>query len=218
MGWSAMKKYVMFDLDGTIIDSAPGILNGFEYALKFYGRENINKQDFMKYIGPPLIDSMAIELGEENAAPALAKYREYYSAKGQYECSVYDGVREMIKRLHGAGCTLVLATSKKESLAVSIMEHIGFAEYFHVLAGSDDVLRKDKTSVMRWALEQAGIVDFSQAVMVGDRMYDIESSKELGVECIGVLYGFGSLEELSRYGADHIARTAGDVGDIVLNT
>lgn len=211
-----MKKYVMFDLDGTIIDSAPGILNGFEYALRFYGIENIDKREYMKYIGPPLIDSMALEVGEDHAVEALARYREYYSAKGQYECTVYDGVRELVSRLREAGCTLVLATSKAEYLAVSIMEHIGLAEYFAILAGADDVKRKNKTSVMKYAMEKAGITDIGQVVMVGDRMYDIESSRELGIESIGVLYGFGSREELESYGASHIAETAEDVGDIVL--
>jgi len=208
-----MKHVILFDLDGTIIDSSEGILGGFMYTMDFYGVP-ARREDFYPYIGPPLRESFVGFFGEAEADAAVAKYREYYNVRGMYECRLYDGVKELLERLHAAGRSLALATSKGEYLAVAMMEHLGVAPLLTAIAGQTKD-RNDKTAILRHALELTG-TDPSDAVMVGDRKYDLDSARALGVESVGVLYGFGSREELVAHRADHLAETPAEVGDIVL--
>lgn len=203
-------QYLLFDLDGTLTDSALGITNSVKYALEEFGIVVKDRGELLKFIGPPLVDSFMEYYGfsREKAAEAVAIYREYFQAKGIFENRVYDGVEEVLKELKDRGKTLILATSKPEVFTVRILEHFHLAEYFYFVAGATmDESRNKKDQVIAYALEQCKIADKSEALMIGDREHDILGAGANGIDSVGVLYGFGSREELEAAGADYIVET-----------
>ncbi len=209
-----MYHTVLFDLDGTLTDSAPGITNSVAYALRKWGIEEKNLDILRKFVGPPLDESFAKYYGfpPEKCWKAIEYYREYYLPKGLYENRVYDGIEELLEWLRGTGRRAVVATSKPEPAAVQVLEYFHLAPYFDVIAGATmDGSRVKKSDVIRYALERAGIQDAAGVVMVGDRENDIEGAKANGLASIGVLYGYGSREELEEAGALQIAETVEDV-------
>lgn len=204
-------QYILFDLDGTVTNPEEGITKSFAYALEHMGIHVEDRSELRKVIGPPLLQSFDefYHFTKEQAMEATAKYRERYGVKGWAENEVYDGVEEMLKTLSEAGAKLILATSKPERYAVQIMEHFGLAKYFTMLCGADDYAkdRSTKEQVIRYALEQNGITDIGEVVMVGDRKYDVVGASVFGIPTVGVLYGFGDEEELKAAGAVHIVAT-----------
>lgn len=203
---SGMWKTVLFDLDGTLTDSAPGITNAVSYALARFGiREK--PENLMSFVGPPLTDSLRDLYGfeKEKRAEAVMVFREYFNEKGWLENSPYPGIEDLLRELNGAGLTLMVATSKPEVQAVRVLEHFGLAGYFTRICGAPLGYEEGakKSSVIRNAL--AHIDDPASVVMVGDRRHDVAGAKETGLPCIGVLYGYGSREELETAGADFIA-------------
>lgn len=203
-----------FDLDGTITDSSLGITNSVMYALKRYGIEETDREKLYPFIGPPLTESFGKYYGfsKEQAVEAVGVYREYYTEKGLYENRVYDGFEETVGRLKNAGKTLIVATSKPEPFARTILEYFHLASYFDYIAGMElDGGRGTKAEVIRYAMEVCGIQDKSKALMVGDREHDVIGAKETGMDCLGVLYGFGNREELEKAGADYIVDQPEDI-------
>lgn len=211
-----MKKYhtYFFDLDGTITDSSLGITNSVMYALGKFGIEEKDRTKLYKFIGPPLIDSFKMYYGfsDEKAREAVNYYREYYKDKGIFENRVYDDFEDMLKVLKAAGKRLVVATSKPEPYAREIIEYFGLSPYFDYVAGMElDGGRGTKAEVIRYALKACGIEDKQTVLMVGDREHDVFGAKEAGIDCLGVLYGFGDREELEKAGADYIVETPRDI-------
>lgn len=201
---------VLFDLDGTITDSGSGIINSVKYALKKAGRKIPPEDELRKFIGPPLQEQFMKCCGieEKEAAEMVALYREYYQEEGIFDNRVYDGVMEMLKTLKEAGLKIVMATSKPEKFAKMIAEHFGFAKYFDLIGGACmDGARTKKQEVIQYVLEQCKEKDREKIRMVGDRCYDIEGANREGIRAIGVLYGYGSKEELEEAGADGLAET-----------
>lgn len=218
-----MKQFnnILFDLDGTLTDSAPGILNAVEYALRHYGIAEPDRALLRRFIGPPLYDSFSRFYGfdRETALEAVEVYREYYNAAGIFENSVYPGVPEMLCQLKASGKNLLVATSKPEVMALQILEHFDLAAHFSVIAGATlDSSRSAKADVLTYALDRAGITDRAGVLMVGDREYDVFGAKALGLNCLGVLYGYGSREELCRAGADALAESPAQVAERILQT
>ncbi len=213
-----MYDIVLFDLDGTIIDSGLGITNSVTYALKKYGIEVADRTELYKFIGPPLYKSFMNFYGfsEEEAHKGVDYYREYYNEQGVYQNDVYEGIEEVLQELYKRGKKIILATSKPEYFAKKILEHIGFAKYFTFIAGSEmSHTRVDKIEVMEYAFENCGITDYSKAIMIGDREYDIVGANHFKMDSIGVLFGYGNREELENAGATHIVEKAMDVLDII---
>ncbi len=211
-------EYILFDLDGTLTDPGEGITNSVAYALKKYGIEVRDKRELYKFVGPPLIDSFERFYGfsKEKAKEAVEFYREYYRVKGIFENGVYDGIEEMLKVLKNKGKRLVLATSKPEIFARQIMEHYGLAKYFYYMAGANmDETRTLKADVIKYAFEMGDVKDISRAVMVGDREHDVIGAKANGIDSIGVLFGYGNLEELQNAGATYIAETVEDILNLI---
>lgn len=211
-------KYILLDLDGTIIDSSEGITNSIMYALEKYDIKVSDKKELYKFIGPPVIESFQKYYGfsKEQAKTAVAHYRKHHKEIGIFENTLYPGIVDLIKSLKDDNRTLVIATSKPEVYAEQILERYDIAKFFTYIAGSNlDGTRLTKSEVMKYAVESSNIEDFSKAVMVGDREYDILSSKDMGIASIGVLYGFGSREELEKAGADFIAESVEDVREIL---
>ena len=210
-------KYMFFDLDGTITDSKPGITRSVAYALKYFGIEIQDLDSLDLFIGPPLSKSFEDLYGfdEEKAKLAVEKYREYYRVTGIFENSVYPGVEDMLKFLKSRGTNIVLATSKPEVFARQIIEYFNLMEYFDFIAGSElDGRRSEKEDVIRYAIQENGITELSKVLMIGDRKYDIEGAKSVGIDSAGVLYGFGTRGELEEAGADYLFSNAMEICDI----
>lgn len=213
------KKVILFDLDGTLTDPVKGITNSVAYALEYYGIHVEDKRVLHPFIGPPLRDSFRNYYGfsEEQAEEAVWKYREYFSTKGLLENEVYEGMPELLKALKEAGRTLIVATSKPTVYSVKILEHFGLADYFQDIQGSClDGKREAKAEVISYALEQNGIADTKEAVMVGDRNYDIIGAKQCGLDSIGVLYGYGNREEMEEAEAGYIVENVKELGRLLL--
>ena len=209
-----MYQTILFDLDGTLTDSGPGITNSVAYALKKWNIEEKDINVLRKSVGPPLDASFAKYYGfsKEKCVQAIQYYREYYLTKGIYENQVYDGMEELLKWLRDTGRRAIVATSKPEPSAIHVLEYFHIDSYFDIIAGATmDGSRVEKSDVIRYALDRAGIRDLSGVVMVGDRENDIQGAKANGLDSIGVLYGYGSREELEEAGAMQIAETVEDL-------
>ena len=211
-----MKNYetVLFDLDGTLTNPGEGITNSVAYSLAKYGITVEDKTELYKFIGPPLHESFEKFYGfsRDEAMQAVEYYREYYRDKGIYENVVYDGVEDLLKTLFENGKKIILATSKPEVFAREILRYFNLEKYFYYSAGANlDGSRTDKAEVIEYALREGGVTDKSSAVMVGDREHDIIGANKNGLDSIGVLFGFGSREELESAGATYIAETVKDI-------
>lgn len=213
-----MYNTILFDLDGTLTDSEPGIINSIEYALKKYGIEMENKADLRKFLGPPLKESFKqfCSFSEEKAEQAVEFYREYFREKGIFENNVYQGVVELLEMLKAENKRLVVATSKPEPFTYRILEHFDLLKYFDFVAGSNmDNTRCKKDEVIAYALNSCGITDLQSVVMIGDREHDIIGANKVGIASIGVLYGYGDLKELETAGATYIAKNTSEIYEIV---
>lgn len=213
-----MYDTILFDLDGTLTDPGIGITNSVAYALEKYGIRTADRSCLYPFIGPPLQDSFEqfYHFSSADAKQAVAYYREYYEEKGIYENLLYDGMAGLLADLSAAGKTLLVATSKPERFAVQILEYFDIRTYFTFVAGAHmDGRRTKKYEVIVYALEEAGIEDLSGAIMVGDREYDIAGAKQAGIASVGVLFGYGSRQELERVGADYIVSNLEEIRRIV---
>ena len=213
-----MYNTILFDLDGTLTDSEPGIINSIEYALKKYDIEMENKADLRKFLGPPLKESFKQFCGfsEEKAEQAVEFYREYFRARGIFENTVYEGIVELLEALKAQNKKLIVATSKPEPFTYRILEHFDLMKYFDFVAGSNmDNTRCKKDEVIAYALNSCGITDLQSVVMIGDREHDIIGANKVGIVSIGVLYGYGDLQELEAAGATYIAKDTTEIYEIV---
>lgn len=211
-----MNKLILFDLDGTLTESATGITACVAYAFQELGYPACSRKERQSFVGPPLHQQFKDFLGVDDAAAAklVQTFRVRYEEKGWAENSVYAGIPEMLEKLKSAGHTLAVATSKPEFLAKKIVAHFGLAPYFDYLVGAtpDDKTLVNKPDIINVILKQAErCEDRSDVFMVGDRSYDIIGAKKCGIKGIGVLYGYGSREELEAAGADALAETVGDL-------
>jgi phosphoglycolate phosphatase len=215
------KTYILFDLDGTLTDPAVGITRSVDHALGFFGIRTADLRELRKFIGPPLKDSFMRYYGFDKAKAQLAveKYREYFSKTGIYENELIEGIDELLARLAQNGRKLILATSKPKVFADIILEHFGLMKYFSLVCGSElDGTRVKKDEVIAYALEMAGITDLDSAVMIGDREHDAIGARKVGIDCIGVLFGYGSREELKDAGATMLAGTVSELEALLMGT
>lgn len=218
-----MFDTVLFDLDGTLTDPFEGISNSIIYALKKFGIAAPDKPLLKKFIGPPLTESFSeyCGLNHSDALRAVDYYREYFSVAGIFENKPYEGVCELLSGLKERGYTAIVATSKPEQFAKAIVQHFGLEQYFKEVCGATmDQRRTQKADVIAYALKKCEIKDEikdkKRAVMVGDREHDIIGAKINGLSSIGVLYGYGSKEELLEAGANYIANSPVDILHYIL--
>ena len=210
-------KYILFDLDGTLTDPSLGITKSVEYALKKFEIPVENREELEKFIGPPLINSFMefYDFDKEKAVKAVAVYREYFSVKGIFENKIYAGIEEMLQRLKKMGKIIILATSKPEKFAKQILEFFKIDKYFDLVCGATmDEKLCEKNDIIRYALSKIGNSN-ENAIMVGDRKFDILGAKENGIDSIGVTYGFGNLDELNFAGADYIISAPEEIFNII---
>ena len=214
----AQNRYLLFDLDGTLTDPGLGITNAVMYALEKFGITVGTREELYPYIGPPLTDSFQRYHGltAEQATAALAEYRVYFSDRGLFENEPYPGIAELLEELQTAGYRLIVATSKPEEFTRRILDHFGLAPYFCFVGGNTlDEKRPTKAAVLRYIRECFPDLDGANALMIGDRRYDMTGAVENGIPAIGVLYGYGSREELETAGADELAASVGALGEII---
>lgn len=213
-------KYVLFDLDGTVTRSEEGVMNSVRYAMEHLGMPMPEDVPNRLFMGPPLSFSFReyCRVPEEQIPEALRLYRQYYSEKGIFECELYEGIEELLRKLSGDGYVLLVASSKPEVYVKRILEKFSVAELFTFIGGAAmDDSRSQKEEVLEYTLQNAGVEDMSKAVMVGDRKYDILGAKHFGMDSIGVLYGYGSQEELQSAGATHLSATAENISKLLEN-
>ncbi len=214
-----MYKTILFDLDGTLTDPGIGITNSVMYALDKFGIHVTDRSELYRFIGPPLIDSFTGFYGfsHEDGERAVAYYREYFSVTGLFENDLYDGIPELLSELKKQGKTLILATSKPDVYAVRILAHFGLDGYFdHIAAATLDGHINYKDEVIALALSIAD-EEKSEIVMVGDRKYDIIGANAHGLDSVGVLFGYGSEDELRDAGATYIAKNVTALGELLLS-
>jgi phosphoglycolate phosphatase len=191
-----MYTTVLFDLDGTLVDSGEGVLKCAELALRHFNLPIPSPEEMRTFVGPPLRDSfLRFGCTEEMAQEAIAVYRSRYTTVGKFELFVYPGIEKLLQDLTAAGCRLYVATSKPEAVSVEILNHLGLAKYFTYIAGADQNQgRSTKSEVITHLLAQVGKLD--GALMVGDTAYDVIGAAEHGIPCAGVSWGYGTVESL----------------------
>lgn len=228
---------ILFDLDGTLTDSAPGIRNCLRHALAELGHPGLPDAELAAFLGPPLADSFTRYCGfdDEQVAAAIAAYRSRFTSVGMFENSLYPGVEELLDELLRAGATLAVATSKPEEFAARILAHFGIADRFKIVVGAElDGRRSAKSEVVAEALRrlsQAGVPISGRptpggpnsrggvaAVMVGDRSHDVLGAAANGLACIGVGWGYAEPGELAGAGAIAVVADPPQLANLLLGT
>lgn len=211
---------LLFDLDGTLTDSRPGIIACIQHALDRAGAPSPTEAELQRLIGPPLRDSFAALLAAERDAPcvtvAIEAYRERFTAIGMFENAVYEGIPAALDELARNGARLYVATSKPRVYAERILDHFGLATRFAAIFGSElDGRLGDKSELIAHALERTGI-DAASTVMIGDREHDMLGAVRNGVFPAGVLWGYGTDAELRGAGAKRLLVVPGDIPRMLL--
>jgi phosphoglycolate phosphatase len=208
-----MKK-VLFDLDGTLINSQEGVTKGVQYALKQMGIIEPNLDELRCFIGPPLalMFDRKYHIPADKIEIAVSKFREYYDVTGMYECSLYPGVVEILRHLKEKGFYVGLASSKPEPSCKGILKYHGVADYFDEIVGASlGPERREKVLVLQEAFARMHVKSLSEVVLIGDTKYDAVGAAKAGIDCVGVTYGFGSREELMDAGAVAVFDTLAEV-------
>ncbi len=211
-----MKDYdiYLFDFDGTLCDTTEGIFNSIIYSLECYGIEETDRKKLEFFVGPPLFESYKTVYGvsDEDAKWLIEKYRERYKTKAAEESSIYSGITDMLKELKNRGKKVAVASSKPQIFVEEISQyHDIFKYYDFVSAESFKNNHSSKEALINACLEHFGNPDKSKVIMVGDRFYDIDGAKAVGVDSAGAVYGFGTEEELKNAGATYILNSPSDL-------
>ena len=217
-----MYNYIFFDFDGTLFDTSEGVFKSFDRVAEAYHIELADKSIYNTMIGPPLRESFTrvFHFKEEELAPAMAVYRDYYQKQGMFELRAYDGITDCIQALRRAGKKVYVATSKPEVYAKQILERKEMLGLFDFVGGSDlaEKDRVNKVDIINYVLESEGLTGRkAECVMVGDTHFDMEGAAKAGLDTIGVLYGFGSRESLEASGAKVIVETPADIAQLLLD-
>lgn len=214
-----MYRYILFDLDGTLTDSREGIVHCVRETILGYGDPVPEEETLLRFIGPPLQDSFIRFCGysAEKAADAVERFRLIYEPVGQYENRAAPGMEAVMARLKARGRILALASSKPENLCVSICQRFGFTPHLTALVGSPPHGDWEKEDVVRETLRQLGVEDPAQALMVGDRKFDVQGARACGVDCAGVeFFGYAPPGELQEAGAVTVVGTPEELEEFIL--
>ena len=205
-----MFDYILFDLDGTLTDPREGITKSVQYALQKMGIYEFNLTSLEHFIGPPLSDEFrrCYDFDEQQAARAVQYYRERFSNIGWRENILLDGVPSLLRSLRAAGKRMAVASSKPAVFVERILHLFEIHAIFDAISGATlDGTVSSKAQVVARALDMLDVTDRNRAVLVGDRLHDVEGAHANGVRCIGVTFGFGGHQELQNAGADKIVST-----------
>ena len=207
---------IIFDADGTLFDTLPGILAGFNFAMQKAGREPLTAEHVKPFMGPSIMETLQMQLGfsEKDARQVLEYYREFYWSKGYAMADLFDGVAQLLDDLLAAGCTLCIATNKPQVYIDKMLAERGMTDKFLCVAGPEfGDPSTDKTPLIKRAVAASGN---AKSVMIGDRYVDIESAKSAGIDSIAVEWGSAEIGEFEKYKPTFIAKDAKQVLDIIL--
>ena len=215
-----MYDLCLFDLDGTLTDPMIGITKSYQYALAAFGIHE-KPEDLAKFIGPPIRENFRDFYGfsDSDTEKAVAIFREYFSEKGLLENTIYPEIPDALKKLEDSGKTLAVATSKVTVYTHPILKHFNIDKHFAFVSGDEmdgRNTRNGKSDIIRIALDALDPERNMRAVMIGDRKHDILGAKDIGIDSIGVTWGYGSRAELEEAGATFIAETIGDLCRLIL--
>lgn len=213
------KKYILFDLDGTLTDPFEGITKSVQYALNHFDIQVTDLTQLTKFIGPPLHQSFMeyYNLDSQQSHQAVVKYRERFAEIGIFENKVFEGIDELLKDLKAQNKKIIMATSKPEVYAIRIAEHYDFAKYFDLIVGSFlDGKRQAKSEVIEYIIRAQNIESVDEAIMIGDRLHDIKGAKHHNMETIGVSFGYGGTKELELAGATYIVDTVEQLRQLLI--
>lgn len=214
-------EIVLFDLDGTLTDAAPGIVNGMRIVFDRFNIEQPDATTMRTYLGPPLAVTWReyYNFTDEQITQALSIYREYYHDVGMFENEVFDGIPELLQKLNSDDVILATATSKPDFSATRIIEHFGLRDHFAFIGAANlEGTRDSKALVIEYTLEQLKAnATTHRIVMVGDRHHDVHGAREHGIDTIGVLWGYGDADELTDAGVIVLAERPQDLGDHLLS-
>jgi len=211
---------VLLDLDGTLIDSQPGILASCLAALRALGHQPDETLDIKRFIGPPLEEMMQVLLrsyGDDRTGEAVLAYRRHYGDSGLLGSVPYPGIGESLKEMQQAGLRIYLATSKRETFARRILDHLEFTTYFDGIHGSVPGGALDhKPELLAHILSEHDLPS-SRSLMVGDRRHDISGAHAVGMRGLGVLWGYGTRDELEIASADQLVESTADLARTVVS-
>ncbi|MCO7136371.1 HAD hydrolase-like protein [[Clostridium] leptum] len=214
---SCRYEAVLFDLDGTITDSQEGIIKCVQFALQSLGIEEKDVSRLKSFIGPPLWDTFQLlyHLSDQKTDEAVDKYRQRFRVTGIYENRLYDGIQPLLEHLKKQGVKLAIASTKPLVFVEEVLRYFGIAPLFDAVCGTAlDKADSDKSPLIRDALFKLN-VPADRAVMIGDRRYDMEGARSVGVPSIGVLYGYGSKDELLSAGAGQLAQSVTELKELL---
>ncbi len=209
-----MTASVLLDLDGTLIDSLPGIRASCLEALRALGHEPDQGLDIRHFIGPPIEEVMQVLLqayGDDRASEAVAAYRQHYGESGYLGSVPYHGIGTSLEEIKQSGLRIYLATSKRELFASRILDHLGLAQYFDGIHGSVPGGELDHKPELIGHILSKHALSPMRSLMVGDRRHDVHGAHANALRCLGVLWGYGSRDELETAGADRLAVSPGDL-------
>ena len=208
------KRYVFFDLDGTLTDPAEGITNSVMYALRHFGIEVMDRRKLYPFIGPPLSDSYAKYYGftAEQSEKGVNLFREYFREKGIFENMPYPGMPELLAELHQLGCKLVVTSSKPQLFVERILDHFDMAKYFHAVCGATmDEKTSRKPIIIRNALDICPEAGADNTIVVGDHALDVIGAHENGLPACAVLYGYGENDAIEEAKPEYTACSVNDL-------
>lgn len=211
-------RTILFDIDGTLCDPGNSIIESARYALKELGVDEQSEEALRRFVGPPLEHSFRdyYHFDEKKIAEAVKLFRDKLQKDGIQLYSAYEGISELLQELLDAGKTLAVVTSKIEHLAVASLEATGLLKHFRVISAQQQGEVVDKEVVLARALSKLGIQADSSVVMIGDRRHDVEAAKAHGIDSIGVLWGYGTEEELSQECVTNLVKNSSELKKILI--
>lgn len=215
---TAVYENVIFDMDGTLLDSAPGVINALHYSLDRLGISVSKGFNERAVVGPPLAYTFNFTLGLDMEATnkAVALYREYYGPIGAFEAELFHGIADLLRDLKSAGAAISLATSKYSVMAEKMMDHFNIRPYFDFAAMSQGrEVTSQKKKMIEQILADSGTPP-DRTVMIGDTSYDAEGARQAGTAFIGVLYGYGGREEMEAEGGRVFAADVAGLRSLLL--
>ncbi len=192
-----MNKIVLFDLDGTLLDTSEGIFTTARYTGGKLGLEDVEDEKLKGFVGPPLPEAFKVvyDIKESLLEEAMALYKEHYDKEGgMYKAKVYDGIVEVLKTLASKNYILAVATLKTENLAKDILSHFGLKEYFTIISGANEQNSLTKADIIQNAIAQLPKQEQNRVILIGDTPHDCHGSKKVGIDFIAVSWGFGTFD------------------------